>query len=205
MVYRTTGKAIAEAIGVSPGRVSQLRREGMPDSSIEAAVAWYRRRVNPARSTGQRFSHRSRQASHDADGSGSPRDALGSTDALERVAELQEFARTALAIGSFEIVEASLRESLRAVRLTDRAHVQLDSDVWRALSADVLREIEADQADGGPTRSQMAADFEALTDEEKRQMAAFWYSVAAGEITVPGRLGSAGASTHTAGGADDAA
>lgn len=52
MDYQPKGREVAEALGISPGRVSQLRKEGMPVDSIASASAWYRRRVDQGRSFG---------------------------------------------------------------------------------------------------------------------------------------------------------
>ena len=185
MLYRTTGKAIAEAIGVTPGRVSQLRREGMPDSSIEAAVAWYRRRVNPARSTGQKFSRRSRQASHDADGGCTVPDAPRSSAELARVFELAPLAVLALRAGTFGGLEAELRAALSAVPLHERALVSLDFDVWSALTAEFRRELDAlVRADGG---FGLAPDAPADDPDDVTWANHVVYAVAAGEawITSP--------------------
>jgi hypothetical protein len=54
MNNRPKQREIAEALGLSPGRISQLRADGMPTTSIEAARDWYRRRVDQVRSFGAR-------------------------------------------------------------------------------------------------------------------------------------------------------
>lgn len=40
MAEKPTGEQLAEALGITEGRVSQLKKEGMPTDSIEAAKAW---------------------------------------------------------------------------------------------------------------------------------------------------------------------
>ena len=37
---------IAKELGVSEGRISQMKRDGMPTHSLSAAVAWYQERVD---------------------------------------------------------------------------------------------------------------------------------------------------------------
>jgi hypothetical protein len=44
---RLQRKSIAAALGVTPGRVSQMAKQGMPTNSIEAALAWKRQNVVP--------------------------------------------------------------------------------------------------------------------------------------------------------------
>ncbi|MGE3773434.1 MAG: hypothetical protein AB7I32_10945 [Gammaproteobacteria bacterium] len=56
MSTKPSQKAIARALGVSASRISQLKREGMDVSSIAAAEAWCKRRLDPARRFGQRHS-----------------------------------------------------------------------------------------------------------------------------------------------------
>lgn len=54
MDYRPTQREIAEALGLSPGRISQLVKEGMPVASVAAAAGWYKKRVDQVRSFGAR-------------------------------------------------------------------------------------------------------------------------------------------------------
>lgn len=76
--------------------------------------------------------------------------------------------------------------------LGDRLRVELAADLWTVLTADVVREIQAAMAEDSIDQAQMGAEFESSPDEEKREMNAFWYSVAAGEITVADRTAPAG-------------
>lgn len=41
-----SGRSIAVALGVSPGRVSQLKAQGMPTDTVAAAQDWYARHVD---------------------------------------------------------------------------------------------------------------------------------------------------------------
>ena len=191
MIYRAKGKDIAAAIGITPGRVSQLKREGMPDSSVEAAVSWYRRRVDFARAEGQRLSQQSRRVAPAGEWC-RPGASPSPAPHLARLAELHEFARTALSIGQFAVAEGPLREALRAVPVGDRLRVELAADLWTVLTADVVREIQAAMAEDSIDQAQMGAEFDSLSDEEKREMNTFWYSVAAGEIMVADRTTPAG-------------
>ncbi len=49
MTDSPTQKQIADGLGISQQRVSQLIREGMPTTSIEAAKAWRDQHQNPAK------------------------------------------------------------------------------------------------------------------------------------------------------------
>jgi phage terminase Nu1 subunit (DNA packaging protein) len=51
-----SGRSIAVALGVSPGRVSQLKAQGMPTETVAAAQDWYARNVDQkyAPTTGKR-------------------------------------------------------------------------------------------------------------------------------------------------------
>jgi hypothetical protein len=154
MSIQPTGKAIAQALGLSAGRISQLRRDGMPVDSIEAARAWYARRVDLGRSYGQRV-----RAARPAGGA-----------ALNRVVGLAARAEVALVAGRFGEVEAELRAALADVPPGRRGAVELSTAVWDALVGDVaavLREF-AEPAD--------------LPSDDLSTMASFWYEAAAGAV-----------------------
>lgn len=173
MIYRATGKAIAAAIGVTPGRVSQLRKDGMPDSSVEAAVAWYRRRVDPARAAGQR-------------GPPAPRppgpavversEVAAGHAAVQRVAELAPLADVALQADRFPLIERELRAALAAVPADLRGQVQLSAGVFRELVGTVLGLVVAagDESHDPSLQTSDPAECAWLGD--------FWYAVACGEI-----------------------
>lgn len=162
-IYKPTGREIAKALGVSPPRVSQLRRDGMPTESVEAALAWYRRRVDPLRSHGQRASLAAR------------REVEQQTAAVQRALELASGGEVALAAGTFDGIESELRAALRAVAPADRARLALPAAVWRVLTADVYAVVDAHEDVEGP-----------LTADDAGWLGDFWYGVAAGEIRVAG-------------------
>jgi len=70
-------ETIARALGVSGGRVSQLKGQGMPTDSVDAAKAWYAEHVDqkyspkpPARTTADEtdiFESRAKRERHEAD------------------------------------------------------------------------------------------------------------------------------------------
>lgn len=49
-----TGKELAKALGISPQMVSKLRKRGMPTDSLERALRWRRRNLEPGRVKGVR-------------------------------------------------------------------------------------------------------------------------------------------------------
>ena len=167
MIYRATGKAIAQAIGVTPGRVSQLRKDGMPDSSVEAAVAWYRRRVDPARAAGQRGPPAP---------SAEPPERAAGLAAARRVAELAPLADVALQAGRFALIERDLRAALAAVPPELRGQVRLPVSVFRELVASV-HDLVVSAAGESPGGLEAASD-----PDEAAWLAGFWYGVAAGEV-----------------------
>lgn len=169
-----TGREIARHLGVHPSRVSQLRREGLPVDSLEAAERWYRANVDMVRSIGNRLSRgapvpkwaadRGAEAQHDS--------------ALERAGALGTAAHYALEAGAFEQIEPELRAALRAVPIADRSRLKLPEDVFDALCADVLADIKAHEKPGDFTDA-------AIPPEDVEWLADFWFRVAAGEL-VPG-------------------
>lgn len=50
MTQKLTNMQIAEALGITPQRVSTMRREGMPTESIDAIIAWRTAREEARRS-----------------------------------------------------------------------------------------------------------------------------------------------------------
>lgn len=170
MPPKPTGRQIAAALGVSPGRVSQLRKEGMPVESIEAAWAWVRRRIDPARSIAQRNAPRRRAASQSE-----PAD---DGAALARAASLAAAAHYALAVGGFSEIEDELRAALRAVPLAERAALELPIDVFEELTRAVFDDMQAHEESGDRVEGLMS-------DEEAEWMGRFWFAVAAGEVGLP--------------------
>lgn len=48
-------KELAELIGVSPSMISRLAKRGMPTDSLERALRWRKRHLEPGRTVGNRF------------------------------------------------------------------------------------------------------------------------------------------------------
>lgn len=179
---KPTGKAIAEALGVSPGRVSQLAREGLPRDSLEEAERWYRRRVNQVRSAGQRLAREGRSAPP------RPRADAGN-DVLSQVRAAADAALASLSTSGAMTTaeEARLRAALAAVPAHLRASVELPVELINALAAEVLelvREFEPARPAGSPAP--------VVDDGDRESFAEFWFAVLAGKIRVLPMAGAAG-------------
>jgi hypothetical protein len=165
MVYHPTGRGIARHLGISPGRVSQLKAAGMPTDTIEAAERWYRANVDQVRSIGNRLSRGAPMP---------PAPAPDGSAALARAEALGTAAHYALAAGVFDQVEGEMRAALRAVPPADRRRLELPEDVLEALCAEVREDILAHEKPGDAVEGSISA-------EDAEWLGDFWYSVAAGE------------------------
>lgn len=155
----TMQTAIGRALGLSKGAVSKLKARGMPVHSTEAARAWRREHLNPARRK--------------------PEPRPTGDDALRRVTELAEVAQAAVNAARFELIELALRSAMRAVPSELRERVALPVPVWDALLRPMLALIDSEPAAG----ERPGAD---MSDSEAATMGAFWFALAAGErVAVP--------------------
>lgn len=130
MLYRPKGQDIAEALGISPGRVSQLKADGMPVDSIEAARSWYRRRVDPARSFGQKHGMARRPAPVQV-GDAGDEDADEEPSAAEALGVVCTMAAAWLDHGDAYL--DALREAIDDVPLDYHRFIALPLEAWRAL------------------------------------------------------------------------
>lgn len=182
---KNTQAALGRALGLSPAAVSKLRAQGMPTHSEEAARAWRRQHLNPARM--KRETHRPNVSA-----------------LLARVHELAHVAGDALALGHFESIEPALRAALRAVPADGRVRILIERKgtgcegggarceppqggavipgaVMDALVRSVVEVIDADReaaleaGDPDPCGMPLSAD-------EADEMGDFWMLVAAGEV-----------------------
>lgn len=115
--------AIARAIGVAKSRITALKAQGMPVHSIEAAQAWRRTHLNPARTKPP-----PRPPSHPA-----PSPAVLTAQTLMEAAGL-----VLAAGGSIEPLIPGLRRAMRAVPPHQRDDVELNPEVMRVLLAPLL-------------------------------------------------------------------
>jgi len=166
---------LAGLLDLSRSAVSRLVARGMPTSSVEAAQAWRKANLDPARTKGNRCDEyrRGRPAVHTAD----------EVQRL-RVSALMEAAAAVLDAGQrIDRLVPSLRHALAAVPMRQRDAVDLDLGVMRVLVDHVISRLppraENPRNDDG---SPVWCDGAALSDQEAQEAGEFWYAVAAGEL-----------------------
>lgn len=154
---------LAQLLNIDKATCSQQVRRGMPTTSVEAAQAWRRANLNPAR----------RKPPLPA-----PAPPPELSAAFKHAQALTEAAALVLAAGgSIETMVPTLRPALRAVPPHERDGLEVDLTVWRVLVAHVMAIADADEAaNPGSTTTT-----EPITDEAAQWMGEFWYQVAAGE------------------------
>jgi hypothetical protein len=157
------GKDLALALGISEAMVSKLRKRGMPTDSVERAVRWRRRHLEPGRVRGVRADRPRVQT---------PAVGEGDRSRLDLVAQLAD-----LAAADFARWEPQLRTALRAVPVAARPLVGMPAEVWQQLTEyghAVLTPV-IDEAPPGVGD----AEAQAITE-------AFVYALAAGEFELQG-------------------
>lgn len=176
---------LAELLGISKGAVSKLAGRGMPTHTVEAARAWRKAHLNPASVKGARFDKYykpgpSRQLLHQ------PVQTAPERPWFEIAAALLGVACDVLQAGqSIKAMVPTLRAALCCVPMNERPDLLLPLDVVNVLVADVLallpcKEREPIIEDGSPAWCNGAN----MTEHEAAEMGAFWYRVAAGELSV---------------------
>lgn len=212
-------KDLARALGVSPALVSRLKKRGMPTHSAEAAKAWRSRNVGPyVKSPASAYAipttptpiaaavrASTAPPPRPADPPGDPFAAtvdeleaalhgaavMPADDAVACATALGQMAGQRLAAGEpLGELEPTLRAALRAVPLQARERVALPLRVFDALCREVIDAAEA----SFPSPAAREADrqaYAASSEESREAMGRFWFSVAAGEVTLPERRGHA--------------
>ncbi len=153
--------AIARAIGVAKSRITALKAQGMPVHSIEAAQAWRRTHLNPARTKPP-----PRPPAHPA-----PSPAVLTAQTLMEAAGL-----VLAAGGSIEPLIPGLRRALRAVPPHQRDDVELNTEVMRVLLAPLLELIDSEKAASPDPEPPPEGD------EAKAEAGSWLYAIACGEI-----------------------
>ena len=148
-------KDLAYALGISAPMVSKLSAKGMPTDSLEAALAWRRRNLEPGRVKGVRFD--------------TVRGTPMSVITAMRMAEL--------ANEDFAIWCDDCQAALRAVPVHHRAKVTLPAPLLRRMVAEAKGLLDESAADGDEIELANT-----MSDSDAEFMGAFWYSVAAGEF-----------------------
>ena len=151
--------AIARAIGCAKSRVTALKNQGMPTHSIEAAIAWRRTHLNPARTKPP------------------PPAPPPPSPALLTAQDLMEAAGLVLAAGgSIEPLTLGLRRALRAVPPHQRDDVELSPEVMRVLLAPLLELIDREKAASPDPEPPPEGD------EANAEAGSWLYAIACGEI-----------------------
>lgn len=156
--------AIARAIGCAKSRITALKAQGMPVHSIEAAIAWRRTHLNPARTKPP-----PRPPAHPA-----PSPAVLTAQTLMEAAGL-----VLTAGGSIEPLIPGLRRALRAVPPHQRDDVELNPEVMRVLLAPLLELIDREKAASPDTTEPPPED-----DEAKAEAGSWLYAIACGEVNI---------------------
>lgn len=117
-----TDRQLADLLGIHKSRVCQLKRQGMPTHSAEAAKAWRDQFVRP------RVNHRDPAEISDR----------AVDTALELVNALGLAADAAIKAGVFDRVEPDLRTAIAALPEQALDRMLLSMPVWDALCADRL-------------------------------------------------------------------
>ena len=154
---------IARAIGCAKSRVSVLKAQGMPVHSIEAAIAWRRTHLNPARTKPP------------------PRPPAppAPAPAVLTAQTLMEAAGLVLdAGGDITPLIPGLRHALRAVPPGLRDDVDLHLGVMRVLLAPLLALIDSEKA-ASPDPEPPEED-----DEAKAEAGSWLYAFACGEVKI---------------------
>ncbi len=167
---------LAELLDLSRGAVSRLAARGMPTSSVEAAQAWRKANLDPARTKGNRCDEyrRGRPAAPASD----------EAQCLRRVRVLMDAAAKALAAGQrIDHLVPELRHALAGVPLQQRDAAGLDADVMAVLVHHVIARVPPKEGnprndDGSP----VWCDGASLSDQDAQELGEFWYAVAAGEL-----------------------
>lgn len=192
-------KDLAKQLDISAAMVSKLAKRGMPTHDVQAARRWRDRHLEPARRKDARI-----DGQRNADWRGRRhREAASAHDRAAAVARAES-----LAAAVRESMEAGqdpgpmlpeLRAALRGVPHEARPQVAMDRGVWDALTVDVRRTLdrqEAEAADNGGADvggDASGGEAEDMSDDEAAEVGAFWYAVAAGEYVADGVIVGSGA------------
>lgn len=166
---------LAELLNVSKGSVSRMAARGMPTESLEAAQAWRKSKLDPARIKGARFDqYRKSQPQPTAKPAPTPTLADAQSDHLAHAVALMNLADASLANGvSIDALVPTLRAALHAVPEDERLSATMPLEPMRVLTAEARADWSPHDTPGAP-----------MTDDEASYMYWLLYQVAAGEIYV---------------------
>lgn len=166
---------LAELLGIAKSSVTEQAARGMPTDSLEAAQAWRRRNIDPARMKGNRL-----DAYYQSPRRASP----PPLDWFALAANSLELAALALEAGqSIEALIPNLRAALRNVPEHERAALPLPVAVMDVLVRPVLEALPPREGnplndDGTP----VYVEGDTMSEADAQELGAFWFAVAAGEI-----------------------
>lgn len=164
-----TKKELAALLGISGAMVTRHSKRGMPTDSLERALRWRKRHLEPGRVKGTRFDSNYQpipQTDHPV-----PPVPVGAY--LARARGLLNVASLALSAGGcVDELIPGLRAALAAVPAPDRNGLLFPQNVMDLLTADVAAQLPRSDSEV------VTAD---MTDAEADSMGLFWYGVAAGE------------------------
>jgi hypothetical protein len=150
-------KDLAFALGLSAPMISKLCSQGMPHDSLENALAWRRRNIDPLRAKGTRFD--------------TVRNTPMSVITAQRMGELAE--------RDFATWADDLQSALRAVPVHQRAKVLLPAPLFSRMVSEAKQLLDDAAPEGAEIETTAM-----MTDADAELMGAFWYSIAAGEFVI---------------------
>lgn len=151
-------KDLAFALGISGAMVSKLSARGMPTDTLEGALDWRQRHLDPGRVKDVV--------------SGGPGGAPMSVITAQRMGELAE--------KDFATWADDYQAALRSVPVHHRAKVLLPLPLMRRLIKPAMEVLKDDPE----IEVEAALNSGMMDDDEAELMGAFWYSIAAGEFVV---------------------
>jgi len=172
---------LAELLGIAKSAVTAQATRGMPTDSLEAAQAWRKRNIDPARMKGNRFDahYQRRPVQTPARPSATPEPAW-----FELAALALDLAELVLESGqSIDPLVPTLRLALHCVPEHERAALPLPVAVIKLLVApvlDALPDRAANPVNDDNTPFYVTGN--AMSEADAQEMGRFWYSVAAGEV-----------------------
>ena len=172
---------LAELLGIAKSAVTAQAARGMPTDSLEAAQAWRKRNIDPARMKGNRLdAHYQRRPVQTP----ARPAAIPEPDWFSLAALSLDLAELVLNSGqSIDPLVPTLRLALHCVPEHERHALPLPVGVIKVLVKHVL-DVLPDHA-GNPLNEDGVPYYvtgNVISDADAQELGAFWFSVAAGEV-----------------------
>jgi len=158
----TSDTSLAAMLGLSKSAVSKLKAQGMPTHSLEAAVEWRERHLNPAMI---KRSHSPKEASGHRAGQ-VPGETLAS-----RASALASLADGSIGALSFHDIEQRLKDAMRLVPRANRHEVVFSARLREALAGEIFAAVHARALSCGLTPSTWSIS------DPPGPLTHFWYFV----------------------------